>query len=411
MDSNEISANWNESNLVISGLQSSDHPPSGKPWKASKIGSRRVIAFESAPDASIDKATGFAKCSADMLYDFFVGINQRRWSGMVSVDTGQGVKKLYFKSGELVFASSDLMDDRLGEVIYREAIISLDQLTQFAVQVDRKTKFGKVLLASGSFNTIDLWHALRSQVREIFRSVFLYESSFVEIQSGSSPVEISFETGTLALLDAAFSYGAQFRSFMNRIGPMVRIHRLDTERPDVAKQGTFIGDMLEICSGSPTMEEVIQRSKLVKSNTLLAIHRLVAIGHLKLEGMPDVTGVRLDGKFATLRSGIDAYQMLRGLTSAAFQSAAVKLPVSDLEAFALSLNHDGAMSIYLDSSGNLAPESIGDMLHQCSINNNRMDYFQNRIESLTRYLLLMAGDLLPFEKARDLRGEFREITT
>lgn len=411
MDSKDISANWNESNLVISGLQSADQSTPTKPWKASKIGSRRVIAFEAAPDASIDKAAGFAKCSAEMLYDFCVGINQRRWTGMVSVDTGNGLKKLYFRSGELVFASSDLMDDRLGEVIYREAIISLDQLTQFAVQVDRKTKFGKVLLSSGSFTTIDLWHALKSQVREIFRSVFLYESSFVEVQSGVSPVEISFEMGTLALLDAAFSYGAQFRSFMQRLSPTVRVHRADMDKPDASKAGTFIGDMLEICSGAPTIDEVIQRSKLTKANTILAIHRLLAIGYLKLEGMPDSSGVRLDAKFTLLKSSIDAYQMLRGLASAAFQTASVRFPVPDLVAFAFSLNHDGATSIYLDSSGNLAPESIGDILHQCSTNNKRMEYFQNRIESLTRYLLLMVGDLLPFEVARDLRGEFREITS
>lgn len=411
MDSSNISASWNESNLVISGLQEDGKSGSAKPWKASKIGSRRVIAFEAATEATPDRADGFAKCSADMLYDIFIGINQRRWTGMVSVDSGVGVKKLYFKSGELVFASSDLMDDRLGEVIYREAIISLDQLTNFAVQVDRKTKFGKVLLASGSFNTIDLWHALKSQVREIFRSVFLYDTGFVEVQSGSSPVEVSFETGTRSLLDAAYSYGAQFRSFAARINSAVRVHRMDAENIDIAKPGTFVGDMLELCSGSPTIEEVIKRSKLARTNTILALHRLVALGHLKLEGMPDVSGSRLDARFTPLKSSIDAYQMLRGIASAAFLTSSVALPTKDLGAFALSLNSDGAISIYLDAAGNLTPESIGDMLHQCVTNNHRIEYFQNRIESLTRYLLLMAGDLLPFEVARDLRGQFREITT
>jgi hypothetical protein len=125
--------------------------------------------------------------------------------------------------------------------------------------------------------------------------------------------------------------------------------------------------------------------------------------------MPDVSGSRLDATFTAFKSSIDAYQMLCSIASAAFRSSSVMFPSSDLNAFALSQNHDGAISIYLDAAGNLTPESIGDMLHQCVTNNNRIDYFRNRIESLTRYLLLMAGDLLPFEVARDLRGQFREI--
>jgi hypothetical protein len=222
---------------------------------------------------------------------------------------------------------------------------------------------------------------------------------------------VSFETGTAALLDAAYSYGAQFRSFAARVNSNVRVHRMDLENQEIAKPGTFIGDMLELCSESPTISEVVEKSKLAKSNTLLAIHRLAALGHLKLEGMPDVVGSRLDARFTTLKSSIDAYQMLRSLASTAFQSSSVLFPAKDLCSFALSLNTDGAISLYLDAVGNLTAESIGDILHQCVTNNYRINYFQNRVESLTRYLLLMAGDLLPFELARDLRGQFREITS
>jgi hypothetical protein len=383
----------------------------GKAWRVSQLGKSRILAFEAPTDNNPEQKHGFAQCSAEMLYDFFVGINQRHWSGVAVVDTGFGVKKLYFKSGELVFASSDLIDDRLGEVIYREAIISLEQLTQFAVQVDRKTKFGKVLIASGRFSTIDLWHALKSQVREIFRSVFLAESTFVEIHAGTSPVEVNFESGTKPMLDAAFSFGMHFRSFAGRLIEDVCVSRVDEFKLGASEPGTFIGDMLELCSGSPLVGEVVEKSKLTKANTLVALQKLVAMGHLKLEGMASVDGIRMDAQFATLKSAIDAYQLLRDLVANAFVAANMLFPAADLTAFALTLNHDGAISIFLDPVGNLTTESISAMLLQCSSNSSRIEYFQSRIESLTKYLLLTSGDLLPFEAARELRAHFREITS
>ncbi len=82
---------------------------------------------------------------------------ERRWSGSVSVEDEWGQKKLYFRDGELVFARSNAMDHRLGEVMYRQGLISLDELTESAVQVTRTLKFGQVLLTRKFFEPCDLW--------------------------------------------------------------------------------------------------------------------------------------------------------------------------------------------------------------------------------------------------------------
>ena len=411
MDSNKLTASWNEGELIISGLVDPMVSNAPKPWKASRVSSKLMVAYEESSDRSPDKAHGFAQCSPDMVYDLFTGVNHRRWSGMIFVDTGFGHKKIYFNQGELVFASSDLMDDRLGEVIYRDAVISLDQLTEFAVQVDRKTKFGQVLLRSGTFTNTDLWHSLKSQVREIFRSVFLSDACYVEVQPVMAPMEVSFEDGTDVLLEAAYSYGAQFRSFSRRINSDVRIHLVDLSAASNAVPGTFIGDFIELCKDNPTVEEILERSQLARINTTVALHRLVATGILSLDGLSEASAMKVDARFASLKSVIDAYQMLHGIASSAFKVAGISMPIRDLSEFCLSLNHDGGVSLYLDKIGNLPVESISDMFQQCVTNATRLSYFQIRIESLMRYLLQMSGDILPFESARNLKKEFKEITS
>lgn len=409
MSSRNLAASWKGTDLVISGILDESDSGHSKAWRVGLVNENRVFAFRDLGDFHPEKSVGFAKCSADMVYDLCTGIIRRKWSGMIHVDTGFGNKKIYFKHGELVFASSDLMDDRLGEVIYRDSIISLDQLTKFAVQVDRNTKFGQVLLRSGTFSTTDLWYSLKAQVREIFRSIFLMDVCYVEVHSNESPMEVSFEDGTDLLLEAAFSFGAQFRSFSRRLNVDVRIHLGDPASISKSNLGTFVGDFIELCKDTPAIDEVLARSQLARINTLVCLHKLVAIGVLRLEGLSEINHSRSDTAFTNLRSAIDAYQMLHGAALQAFSVSGVAMPVQDLIGFGLALNRDGLVSLYLDPTGNLAADSISDMLNQCASNVQRLQYFQGRVESLIRFLMQMSCDILPYDYARDLKRQFKEI--
>ena len=91
---------------------------------------------------------------------------------MVSVRTHQADKTIYIHQGQIVFATSSLIDDRLGEVIYRRGLITLDQMTEASVKVTRKLKFGRVMIESNIFNCIDLWDGLKLQVLCIVQVYF-----------------------------------------------------------------------------------------------------------------------------------------------------------------------------------------------------------------------------------------------
>src|SRR5690606_3773150 len=117
------------------------------------------------------------------------------------------------------FARSNIIDDRLGEVIYRWDAISLDQLAESAVKVTRVRKFGQVLLTSGIFSTVDLWNALKMQVRDIVRSIFLVPRVYVEIEGASRPApsEVVFPEGTSTLIHESYSFGCMLREFIERL--------------------------------------------------------------------------------------------------------------------------------------------------------------------------------------------------
>jgi len=154
---------------------------------------------------------------------------------------------------------------------------------------------------------------------------------------------------------------------------------------------------------------VVDRSKLTQVNTLVALHDLHARGLVRLEGLAPVTSVNIESSSGGLKSAIDAYQMLHQVVKGAFATVAVKIPIKNLNEFALGLNADGSSSIYLDDEGALKADSVHNILQQCVVNRQRVLYFRQRVGALTRYLLQMSGDLLPFDVAKKVKKEFQEI--
>jgi hypothetical protein len=406
---NAMTTSWDDKNLVISTEGLSSEFDKDKPWKVANLDPSRIFAYSDGKAMNPEGSQGFAQCTPDMLYDLLKGMNHRRWSGQIFIEYGFGVKRLFLKNGQLVFASSEWMDDRLGEVFYRHDKISLDQLTRFSVQVDRKTKFGKVLLNSGDFTNVDLWNALKSQVMEIFRGIFVVEKCYIEVQSGKAPIEITFEVGLQAILEESYTFGIQFRKFRQRISPAVKLHLTrDADLPSIAA-GTFYADLMSLCEDEPSVKEFLGRSKLAETNTLLAVHKLMASGRITLSELSEAEPLQLDGGVGQLKSVLDGYQLLHGIAMAAFHAAGIKAPIRDLQAFCLALNSECGDSLYLDRAGLIAASSELGIMQQCARHFERRSFFEIRVESLTRYLLQISGDTLPYDIAKKLAKDFKEI--
>ncbi len=354
--------------------------------------------------SDVASAITLSKCSGEMLFDFLLGIHRREWTGKVRVESGKVAKSLFFRNGDFIFASSDLIDDRLGEVIYRDEMISLDQLTSFAVKVDRKNKFGQVLLRSGAFTSLDLWNALKSQANEILRSVFLPDSCYVEIHGGSPPIALSFEDRTQELIESAYLYGANYRVFKSRLKPSCSIS-VKTQSPFAKEtKGTFLSDMLEMCRDKPTWDALLKKSKLSETNTIATLMKLLATGQIQISGMSEVAAQSLASNQVKLDNAIGVYKSLVKKARETFEKTSIEFPINDLASFALTLNSDGGAAIFLDENGELTTDSVINIYQQCITNRFRVEYFQLRIEALSRFLFQVSGDLLPAENMGAIRS-------
>ncbi len=189
--------------LLISGLKDALIEES---WSVASF--KEEFLFARKDGLSSADISGACFSSVDGLIDFLSGIHFRRWDGGIHIDTGYGRKKLFFRDGELVLAASDLIDDRLGEVSYRGGLITLDELTESATKVSRKMKFGQVLVRSKVFTDFQLWNALKEQIRQIVKSLFMVETIYFELDASlRSPFEVIFSEGALGVLESCYGYG------------------------------------------------------------------------------------------------------------------------------------------------------------------------------------------------------------
>lgn len=104
-------------------------------------------------------------------------------TGKLVVKYSDVEKTIFFRKGEIVFASSTLKEDRLGESLVRSGKITKQQLDEASLEVKKGKKLGRVLVERGWITPKEMFEGVRKQVQEIIFSLFsLSEGIFYFIE-------------------------------------------------------------------------------------------------------------------------------------------------------------------------------------------------------------------------------------
>jgi hypothetical protein len=107
---------------------------------------------------------------ADMLHL----IHASGQSGFLLFENDSHEKAVYLHRGEVVFASSNQVVDRLGESLLRNGVITLEQHREAKRAYSPPDHFGKILVERGFLTPREVWNGVKAQVEEIVRSLFSY---------------------------------------------------------------------------------------------------------------------------------------------------------------------------------------------------------------------------------------------
>jgi hypothetical protein len=108
-------------------------------------------------------------------------------TGILSLSAGGARKALYLRGGRVVFATSNLPSDRLGEVLLREGKITPEENETSVRALAQGRRQGRVLVEMGALSPDELWWAVQTQVREIVFSVFQWDEGQFHFEESALP--------------------------------------------------------------------------------------------------------------------------------------------------------------------------------------------------------------------------------
>lgn len=98
-------------------------------------------------------------------------------SGIISVKDDAFEKKIYFKNGTVLFATTNVIQERLGEILFKAGKISRQEFWSIHKMIERKNeKIGKLLVENKILSEKDVYQGIQLQIRSIVLSLFFLNS-------------------------------------------------------------------------------------------------------------------------------------------------------------------------------------------------------------------------------------------
>ncbi|HEY4642473.1 MAG TPA: DUF4388 domain-containing protein [Thermoanaerobaculia bacterium] len=114
------------------------------------------------------------------LPDVLSFLSMIRGTGKLQLVHERMERSIYWKDGEIVFASSNSPEHSLGMFLLRNGKITQQQYDESKRRVTATTRHGKLLVQMGAISPKDLWWGVKNQALEIIYSLFSWkEGSFV----------------------------------------------------------------------------------------------------------------------------------------------------------------------------------------------------------------------------------------
>lgn len=110
------------------------------------------------------------------LTELLMQLQEQKATGSLVLQKDETIKSIHLKEGNIVYASSNLPGDRLGELLLQMGKITPEQFNR-SVELLKETgkQQGAILVEENYITAKELFEGLKYQVREIIYSLFLWE--------------------------------------------------------------------------------------------------------------------------------------------------------------------------------------------------------------------------------------------
>jgi tetratricopeptide (TPR) repeat protein len=228
-----------------------------------------------------------------LLRDLYVG----RKSGLLHFTHGEERRSVRFRKGQIVYASSTVDSERLGDALVRHGFLSEAEVQRAIELGDREgRRMGRALVEMGLMDRGKLEDALALQVRDILLVVFSRSDgsfNFEETSAEDSPEEETLKLSTGEMILEAVRSVSDTQAVRTALGDVDRVLSLSTDPLLRFQKITFTptdGYVLSRVDGILSAREVIQVVSLPQEEVERSLFGLLCTG--VVEYLPEATRTR-----------------------------------------------------------------------------------------------------------------------
>lgn len=216
-------------------------------------------------------------------------------SGLLTFSKGPVEKSISLRGGEVVFASSNQLCDRLGACLMQAGLITLAALREAERRWSPTERFGRILVENGSLTARDLWYGVKDHVEVIVRSLFAYPDGFVHFWEGEVEPDdvVKLCLSTRGLIAEGLEQRDELLRFVAHLeDPGVTLSTVAGVRDDLPGNGRAVYDAIETCEGFPA---VCRRAGLDPVSTARTVHLLELLGAVEICRAPNPQALPVGG--------------------------------------------------------------------------------------------------------------------
>jgi curved DNA-binding protein CbpA len=212
----------------------------------------------------------------------FQDLRKEKETGIVIFSNDGEIKKVFFRNGDILFASSNVKEDRLGEFLMRTGKLTSAQFEKSSeAMIKTGQKLGAVLFEMGLLTAQDLVAQVKLQVKEIVIKIFSWRNGSYQFNDRPLPVSeiipIHMSTGDLIIEGIR---NLDWKSVRKSLPSLKTILRTSTD-PSLLFQSVHLDQdqrtVFSLIDGSKSIQEICLLSGLGDFNTLKAIYALLAL--------------------------------------------------------------------------------------------------------------------------------------
>jgi hypothetical protein len=212
-------------------------------------------------------------------------------TGVILLRNGNVTKTLHFKRGIVVFATSNIPEERFGEMLLKEGKITSDLFMEASKQITRGKRLGKILVEMQAISPKDLWNEVRHQVQEIAFGLLSWDSGSFQFFEGEERTGENITTSLtvqeilLEGLRRIRNKALLEKAFPSRDIVFERV--LPTHRPTNLHFEEYEKHVFKLIDSSRTVDEICDLSEIGEFETLKTLYIFFSIGFLHVKKRKD----------------------------------------------------------------------------------------------------------------------------